>query len=196
MYTVNMDWKYRFSYFGTKVHSKVANLMLILDLKSVFDLVQSFKRILQFKWRPPKVLFSGLFSKSECMISLLVSFSKYGALYQNWSLLKDVSIDKFLLKGTGGHRRYLQFNFSILAKNRKFLVTFLKPELLNPQIKTKVSLRYKNKSYAFILPEKIWYSEEILREISEVKHSPSVCEVTVCLTKKFQAAAIASLPRK
>ena len=134
--------------------------MLILDLKLVFDLVQLFKRILQFKWRPPKVLFSGLFSKFECMISLLVSFSKYGALYQNWPFLKVLSPSKSILTNTGGQKRYLQFFFPSLAKFRNFLATSSKPELF-AMIKT------KEDSLFYFFVKKRWLSKKFC-EISEL----------------------------
>ena len=129
-YTVNMAWKYRFSHLGPTMHSNVANFMLISDLKSVFELLWQFERIWWSKWWPPKALFSGLFSEFEALISLLVNFSYYGALYQNWPFVKDLSTGKSILTNTGGQKRYLQFFFSSLAKFRKFLATSLNPELL------------------------------------------------------------------
>ena len=142
--------------------SNVVNFVLISDLKSIFDLDWYFKRILRSKWRPPKALFSGLFSKFEVFISLLVSFSKYGALYQNWPFLKDLSTDKSIMTNTGGQKRYLQICFSILAKIWAYLVIFVTALPDRRRKSTKVLWSFEKQELRIHLAgEKDWLSEEI-----------------------------------
>ena len=154
---MNIAWKYWFAHNGAKIHLKIVKSLLIKDLKSVFDLVLPFERIWLSKWRPTKALFSDFFSAFEVLISLLVSFSKYGALYENWFLIKVVLIDKVMLTNTGGQKDIWDLIFQIWQKFETFWrLSWRQSYVSSPEIKT-------NQLRIFILAE----SCKKLREIGE-----------------------------
>ena len=105
-------------------------------------------------------------------------------------MIKDVQIDMAMLKNTGGQKRYLQIWFSILAKIRAFLVSFV-TALPDRRRKTTTKASQKSKSFNFLCERGGLFSWDLiqirifqtciqkslpkkLREIDSVKVKPGV----------------------